>query len=118
VHAGRVLLLGDASGYRDALTGEGLSIAFRQADALAEHLAERAPERYPESHRRIMRSYELLTSALLAAGDHPRLRRALVSGLSVRPALMSSVLTWTCCGPLPHAGPDPTKALHVVQRSE
>src|SRR5207302_223360 len=32
--SGRVLLLGDAAGYVDALTGEGLSLAFAQARVL------------------------------------------------------------------------------------
>jgi flavin-dependent dehydrogenase len=39
IHEGRFALVGDASGSVDAVTGEGLCLAFRQAAALAEALA-------------------------------------------------------------------------------
>ena len=35
-HADRVALVGDAAGYLDAITGEGLTLAFESAAALAE----------------------------------------------------------------------------------
>ena len=38
---GAFALVGDASGSVDSLTGEGLGLAFQQANALAEALAER-----------------------------------------------------------------------------
>ena len=40
---GRVLLVGDASGYLDALTGEGLGVGLAQADALAAASRPAAP---------------------------------------------------------------------------
>ena len=40
--AGRVLLVGDASGYVDALTGEGLRVGFAQAAAAIAHLDDPA----------------------------------------------------------------------------
>ena len=40
---GRVLLVGDASGYLDALTGEGLGVGLAQAEALARCLAAGRP---------------------------------------------------------------------------
>ena len=43
VTQGRVALLGDASGTVDAVTGEGLHLAFRQANALADALAAWRP---------------------------------------------------------------------------
>ena len=39
--AGRVLLVGDAAGYIDALTGEGIGAALAQADVLALPPADR-----------------------------------------------------------------------------
>ena len=42
---GRVLLVGDAAGYVDALTGEGLGIAFGGAELLVQSRAGRPPRR-------------------------------------------------------------------------
>jgi flavin-dependent dehydrogenase len=46
---GNVALVGDASGYVDAITGEGLAVAFHQAAALVEAL--RPPERSSVAER-------------------------------------------------------------------
>ena len=39
VTSGRVALVGDAAGYLDAITGEGLALGFHEADELARALA-------------------------------------------------------------------------------
>src|SRR5206468_4051937 len=52
---GRVALIGDASGCVDAITGEGLGLAFRQAAALADALAANDLGRYETAHRRLIR---------------------------------------------------------------
>src|SRR6202011_2968911 len=44
--AGRVLLVGDAAGYVDALTGEGLGIAFGAAELLVACVAADRPASY------------------------------------------------------------------------
>ena len=44
--AGRVLLAGDAAGYIDALTGEGLALAFATAEVLVDCLVRGRPDRY------------------------------------------------------------------------
>ena len=41
--AGRILLVGDAAGYVDALTGEGLGLAFGAAELLVDCVIERSP---------------------------------------------------------------------------
>lgn len=51
VYKGRVVLLGDASGAVDAITGEGLCLAFHQADSLADCLASGDLARYQRLHR-------------------------------------------------------------------
>jgi flavin-dependent dehydrogenase len=76
--AGRVLLIGDAAGYVDALTGEGLSLGFRCAEAAVEAIARDAPEQYVAEHRRITRRYRLLTVALVRATVPAPSRRAIV----------------------------------------
>lgn len=75
--AGRVLLVGDASGYVDALTGEGLRIGFAQARAaLAAIVAER-PEGYEAAWERETRDFRRLTGALVRLASSP-LRSAVV----------------------------------------
>jgi flavin-dependent dehydrogenase len=76
--AGRVLLVGDAAGYVDALTGEGWAIALASARALVARTAADEPAAYAADHRRITRRYRWLTGGLLAAGRVPLLRRNLV----------------------------------------
>jgi flavin-dependent dehydrogenase len=76
--AGRVLLVGDAAGYVDALTGEGLAISFASARALITRIAADDPDGYAGDLRAITRRYRWLTGVLLAAGRVPMLRRNLV----------------------------------------
>lgn len=73
--AGRVLLVGDASGYVDALTGEGLRLGFAQARAAVAHRDD--PAGYERAWTAATRDYRLLTSTLVAAATSP-LRGALV----------------------------------------
>jgi len=65
--SGRVLLVGDAAGYVDALTGEGLRLGFAEAEAAVAAVAADDPGRYERDWRQITRSYRLLTHGLLAA---------------------------------------------------
>jgi flavin-dependent dehydrogenase len=53
VYRERVALIGDASGSVDAITGEGLSLSFRQAIALAEALDAGDLREYQNAHRRL-----------------------------------------------------------------
>ncbi len=87
-----VALVGDASGYLDALTGEGLSLAFEQALALADATASGELARYAAAHRRIARVPMALAEAMLVAERRPWLRRRLVAALAARPDTFSQVL--------------------------
>lgn len=84
-------LVGDASGYLDAISGEGLSLAFHQAFALVEAIKHEDLGAYAASHRRICRLPITLTKLLLAAESRPWLRRRLVGALA-RDALLFSRL--------------------------
>lgn len=83
--AGRVLLVGDAGGYVDALTGEGLGVAFRSAAELVAAVAADAPERYEAAARRVSRRYRLLTHALVRAAAVPPLRARIVPAAAAMP---------------------------------
>jgi flavin-dependent dehydrogenase len=98
--ADRLALLGDAAGFIDGISGEGLTLAFRCAFALAEILpgalargaTARALAPYERTFRREYGRYAFLTRALLAIAARPRLRRALVGGLVRCPTLYQSLL--------------------------
>jgi flavin-dependent dehydrogenase len=114
VARGNVALVGDASGYVDAITGEGLAVALHQAAALVEALrplrgteqpegAERASgeaaswtggelARYAAAHRRIGRLPGNLTALMLAIERRPWLRRRVIRALAADPALFSRLL--------------------------
>lgn len=84
-----VALLGDAAGYVDALTGEGLSLAFHGARVLAGALAtepvEAALRTYEREASRAFARYGRLTHALLALARRPKLRRTALHALEVAP---------------------------------
>ncbi|TQO19970.1 flavin-dependent dehydrogenase [Rhodoglobus vestalii] len=75
--AGRVLLVGDAAGYVDAITGEGLRLGLAEARAAIECIVGGEPERYEREWRRITRDFRMLTTGLVAAANSP-LRRTIV----------------------------------------
>ncbi len=90
--AGRVLLVGDAAGYVDALTGEGLALAFAQAGAAVRAIADGAAPRYERDWVRLTRRYRWLTGALLL-GTRPRpARRALVPLARLLPPLFDGAV--------------------------
>jgi flavin-dependent dehydrogenase len=89
---GRVVLVGDAGGYLDAITGEGLGLSFQQAEALAAALAAGDLAAYERACRRLARLTDGLTETLLFCERRPWLRRRLVRELGRRPALFSRLL--------------------------
>ncbi|MFG1935283.1 NAD(P)/FAD-dependent oxidoreductase [Mycobacterium sp. NPDC048908] len=69
--AGRVMLVGDAAGYVDALTGEGLGIAFGAAQLLVECVVAGQIGEYDRRWRHMSRRYRMLTAAALHATGSP-----------------------------------------------
>jgi flavin-dependent dehydrogenase len=92
-HTDRVALVGDAAGYLDALTGEGLTLAFESARALVDVVREGRPlAAYETAYRRLSRTYYLVTGLMLWVAAHPPLRRRVVAALARRPELFDRVL--------------------------
>ena len=83
--AGRVLLVGDAAGYEDALTGEGISLAVKQAGAVVDAIVDEAPSSYEQAWQRITRNYRLLTRGLVLATTQRTVRRAIVPAGALLP---------------------------------
>ena len=89
---GRVLLVGDASGYLDALTGEGLGVGLAQAEALAQCLAAGRPGDYERAWRKVSAPAWRLTAGLLWARSQPLLASRLVPAAQYVPWLFSTVV--------------------------
>jgi menaquinone-9 beta-reductase len=105
VSRGNVALLGDASGSVDAITGDGLCMAFRQAVALADALACENLAAYEAAHRRIARRPEWMASLMLLLDRSPWLRPGVMRVLAYRPAAFSKLLAFHVGAPeLAHNG--------------
>lgn len=75
---GRVLLVGDAAGYVDALTGEGLTTGLATAQAAVDAIRSGRIELYDAAWRAATRRYRWMTATLLAATGRPLVRRSIV----------------------------------------
>jgi flavin-dependent dehydrogenase len=88
-------LVGDAAGFVDAITGEGVSLGMDTAAALVADFAEQRGgilHGYAAAHARAFRSYWLLTNALLALARRPAVRRAAIAVLARRPGVFEALL--------------------------
>jgi flavin-dependent dehydrogenase len=83
--AGRVLLVGDAAGYVDALTGEGVALALAQAEAAVAAVVAGRPDDYERAWVGLTRRYRWLTAGLVAATGPVPLRRAIVPAARLLP---------------------------------
>ncbi len=88
----RVALVGDASGSVDALTGQGLSLGFRQALALAEAFEQKDLARYQVTHRQIVRMPRRLGSLMLWVGARAGLRRRVLHALDSQSQMFGMLL--------------------------
>jgi flavin-dependent dehydrogenase len=90
--AGRVMLVGDASGYVDALTGEGIAVAMASASALVDSVLRGRPHDYERAWVRVSRRYRWLTESLLWIRGRPLLARALVPAASRLPRAFTAAV--------------------------
>jgi 2-polyprenyl-6-methoxyphenol hydroxylase-like FAD-dependent oxidoreductase len=92
VQGGRVALIGDASGSVDAITGEGLCLAFRQALALADSLERGSLEGYEAAHRRLARRPAWISRALLVLDGRAWLREPALRIMAAQPGIFRRLL--------------------------
>ncbi|WP_298332487.1 NAD(P)/FAD-dependent oxidoreductase [Haloactinopolyspora sp.] len=90
--AGRALLAGDASGYVDALTGEGIALGMAQAREAVAAVAAGRPQQYEQAWRRVTRRYDVLTRSLVAVTSVRPGRRALVPMAAALPRVFSAAV--------------------------
>ncbi|MBW5423351.1 FAD-binding protein [Streptomyces sp. BG9H] len=89
---GRVLLVGDAAGYIDALTGEGVSLALAGAEALVANLRRGTPHRYESDWSRATRRHRLLTDLLIRARQQPMLAPHIMPTAARLPRLFTAAV--------------------------
>jgi flavin-dependent dehydrogenase len=92
--SGRVLLLGDASGYVDALTGEGIRIGLGHARAAVEAVSGGSPRpgaSYDREWARVSRDFRVITSGLVAVAQSP-LRPLIVPAARALPRIFGGAV--------------------------
>ena len=99
-----VALVGDASGYLDAITGEGISLALAQVQALYDSIGpwmlsnDRVPtatelQGYSRRISGMVRQHQLITHLVLFLSRKPRLAARAIKGLGRQPELFRWLLS-------------------------
>ena len=87
-----VLLVGDAAGYVDALTGEGVSVGLASARAAVAAVAAGHPEQYERAWKGLSRRYRWLTAGLLQVAGRGWSRPLVVPAAERFPGVFSAVV--------------------------
>lgn len=89
---GNVLLVGDAAGYIDPLTGEGIALGLRTAEAAIACIVRGTPEAYAQRYRALTRPHFLLTRLLRAVAVRRWLHAPLLHGARLAPCIFDATL--------------------------
>lgn len=92
VAEGRVVLLGDASGSADPITGAGMAMGFRQAHALAEAIVGGSLTPYAQAHTRIGRLPHSMGTLMLTLDRWPALEARSMRALAAHPEVFGELL--------------------------
>jgi flavin-dependent dehydrogenase len=92
VHCGSIALVGEAAGSVDAITGEGLAMAFQQAIALAEALRTGDLTAYETAHSRITRMPRRMAALMLLMDNRRWLRERAFRTLVAEPVFFRRML--------------------------
>lgn len=92
VSRGNAILIGDASGTVDAITGEGIGLAFSQAIALADCLRRGQMAQYEKEHRRLALRPRLMARLMLTLDGRPDLQRRTLKVFRNRPEIFKRLL--------------------------
>ncbi|MGA9602245.1 MAG: FAD-dependent monooxygenase [Methylocystis sp.] len=92
VTSANVALIGDASAAIDAISGDGLALAFHQAAALGEALRQGELALYEARHRQICRAPFLIARLLLLMDRHEALRSVALQALASGPGIFNGLL--------------------------
>ena len=92
VSRGNVALIGDASGTVDAITGEGLCLAFSQAMVLADCMCAEDLARYQREHSRLALRPLLMARLMLTLDGRPHLQQRTLQVFQRRPHIFQRLL--------------------------
>ncbi len=92
VRRDNLALIGDASGTVDAITGEGLCLAFTQAMVLADCMAKGDLSTYEREHQRLALRPLLMARIMLLLDRRPRLQQRTVRAFQRRPYVFERLL--------------------------
>ena len=87
-----MLLVGDAAGYVDALTGEGLGLAFGAAELLIDCVINGRPQDYDRQWRHLTRRYRMLTAGLVRAAAYGPARSRIVPAAKAMPTVFTGIV--------------------------
>jgi len=90
--AGRVLLVGDAGGYVDALTGEGISLGIAQARAAVSAVGADRPHAYERAWRQASWRYAAMAHALVQATRPAWARQTIVPAAAALPTVFRAAV--------------------------
>jgi menaquinone-9 beta-reductase len=88
----QIALIGDASGAVDAITGEGLCLAFKQAQALADSLEAGNLDGYQQEHRKLARQPAAMAPLMLSLDWTTRFRQRVMRAFESEPRLFERML--------------------------
>jgi flavin-dependent dehydrogenase len=92
------VLLGDAAGFLDPITGGGMAQALLTAELLADHIMHGLGTgddwlaAFETERQALLRDYRLLTRFVLALADHQRLARLALAAFAAQPAVLSHLV--------------------------
>jgi len=92
VWRGNVALIGDASGTVDAITGEGLGLAFSQAVVLAQCFESGDLARYEHEHRSLALRPRWMARMMLNLDQRPRLQQRTLQAFRKHPQVFPRLL--------------------------
>ncbi len=98
--ADRLVLVGDAAGFEDAITAEGVTLAFSCAaalgrllpGALAQGATKGSLEPFAREFESAFRRHASIARTMLALSRHPRLRRGLTRSLCLVPRVVDRLM--------------------------
>jgi flavin-dependent dehydrogenase len=89
---GNIALIGDAAGTVDAISGEGLGLAFSQAEHLARAFECGELSLYQREHRKLMRRPRAMARLMLTLDRRPRLQHRTLQTFAEYPEIFRRLL--------------------------
>jgi flavin-dependent dehydrogenase len=100
--AAGVILLGDAAGCLDPITGSGMAQAIASAELLSAYIAQNEfPQeswiwKFERERRAMLRGREIVTASILWLAGHPRLGAGAFQAMRATPSIFSHIVS--VCG--------------------